>query len=281
MFTFCLFKIVGMNVKKLFFAILFLSVMMVAKAARVDTLSVQSMSMNKQVEVIVVSPEKEGTYPVLYLLHGYSGNAKTWLGIRPELTEISDREGIIFVCPDGKNSWYWDSPVDRSMRYETFVSKELVSFIDGRYPTRAKREGRAVTGLSMGGHGAMWLALRHKDVFGAAGSMSGGLDIRPFPENWEMKKQLGNMAENQDRWNSYTAINQIDRIKDGDLALIIDCGYDDFFLQVNQDFHQKLLANKIGHDFILRPGAHTEKYWNNAIDYQILFFKKFFENVQK
>ena len=184
---------------------------------------------------------------------------------------------MIVVCPDGKNSWYWDSPVDPSMRYETFVSQELLRDIDARYHTRADRSGRAITGLSMGGHGAMWLSLRHKDRFGAAGSTSGGLDIRPFPDNWEMKKALGENADNPKRWDDYAAINQIDSIANGDLALIIDCGYGDFFAEVNRNFHDKLMERGIDHDYIVRPGVHDGLYWNNSIDYQWLFFKKFFD----
>ena len=77
------------------------------QAAKVDTLSVHSDAMNKEVQVITICPDKAMAgekCPVLYLLHGYGGNAGTWLGIKPELPRIADKEGIIFVCPDGKNS---------------------------------------------------------------------------------------------------------------------------------------------------------------------------------
>lgn len=96
------------------------------------------------------------------------------------------RDSVIVVCPDGENSWYWDSPKDPSSRFETFVARELIDYVDAHYPTRGDRSGRAITGLSMGGHGGLWLSFRHKDTFGAGGSTSGGVDIRPFPENWEM-----------------------------------------------------------------------------------------------
>lgn len=246
-------------------------------AAKVDTINVRSNQMNKDVEVVVVTPSgvKSGA-PVIYLLHGYSGDARSWIGIKPDLPEIADRTGIVFVCPDGKNSWYWDSPKDPSYRYETFVAKELVQYIDHNYPVKKDRSGRAITGLSMGGHGALWLALRHKDTFGAAGSTSGGVDIRPFPNSWEMSKQLGEASGNREVWAQHTVINQIDRLKNGDLAIIIDCGYGDFFYEVNRDLHEKLLKYKIDHDFLVRPGVHNADYWRNAIDYQILFFKKFF-----
>ena len=255
------------------------------QAAQVDTLLVHSESMNKDIKVLAIRPDKamKGEQcPVIYLLHGYSDNHEKWLKVRPDLPEIADWDGIIFVCPDGGyDSWYWDSPVIPENRYETFVSKELINYVDKNLNAIPDRSKRAITGLSMGGHGAMWLAIRHLDVFGAVGSTSGGLDIRPFPNNWGMKKYIGERVENLDAWNNHTVINQLDRIKDGDLAIIIDCGVKDFFLGVNKAVHERLLEQKVNHDFILRPGGHNNTYWNNSIEYQILFFKKHFEKETK
>lgn len=211
------------------------------------------------------------------MLHGYGGNARSWVGLKPELPKIADEKGIIFVCPDGKNSWYWDSPKNQAYRYETFVASELVKYTDKNYATIPEKNGRAITGLSMGGHGALWLAIRHKEIFGAGGSTSGGVDIRPFPKNWEMNKQLGDYESDKTLWDQHTVITQVDKIKDGDLALIIDCGEQDFFLEVNKALHKVLLEKNISHDFITRPGGHNGQYWNNSIDYQILFFDKFFK----
>jgi S-formylglutathione hydrolase FrmB len=103
------------------------------------------------------------------------------------------------------------------------------------------------------------------------------MDIRPFPGSWGMKKYLGERDENLEVWNNHTVINQLDRLKDGDLAIIIDCGVDDFFFGVNKAVHERLLQQKVGHDFIARPGAHNGAYWKNSIGYQIKFFKKYFE----
>jgi len=247
-------------------------------AAQVDTVMVQSPSMNKEVQVVVVTPDvalgkKAVACPVVYLLHGFGGNAKTWINTKPELPQIADEKGIIFVCPDGKNTWYWDSPKNKDVRYETFISSELVNYIDGHYKTVAAPRGRAITGLSMGGHGALWNAIRHTDVFGAAGSTSGGVDIRPFPKNWMMPEQLGEMETNKEVWDQHTVI----KLRKDDLAMIIDCGEADFFLDVNKNLHKRLLELKIDHDFITRPGGHNGQYWNNSIDYQILFFSKFFK----
>ena len=134
----------------------------VAQAAKVDTLSVRSNAMNKNVTVLTVRPDKAvggEKCPVIYLLHGHGGNAFTWMTIKPDLPQIADREGIIFVCPDGKNSWYWDSPRNKDYRYESFVAKELVEYIDKNFATKADRSGRVITGLSMGGHGGMCIQI--------------------------------------------------------------------------------------------------------------------------
>lgn len=248
-------------------------------AAQVDTLSVRSESMRKGIKTIVVVPDvaKERACPTVYLLHGFGGNYKTWLQIKPDLPRIADRMGFVFVCPDGAGSWYWDSPRNPDVRYETFISTELVRFVDARYNTIKERSGRAITGLSMGGHGAMWNAIRHSEVFGAAGSTSGGLDIRPFPKSWEMYKQLGARDEHPDVWDTHTVINLVPGLENGRLALIVDCGYGDFFFDVNQKFHEALLERGIDHDFLVRPGEHNNTYWRNSIDYQLLFFQKYFE----
>jgi S-formylglutathione hydrolase FrmB len=129
----------------------------------------------------------------------------------------------------------------------------------------------------MGGHGALYLAFKHQDVFGAAGSMSGGVDIRPFPAGWEMSKQIGEYAQNPDFWETNTVINMLDLVQPGALALIIDCGTEDFFYQVNVNLHNELTERKIPHDFISRPGVHNSKYWANAVLYQLLFMDRFFK----
>ena len=249
------------------------------QAARVDTLQIYSKKMQRNIETLVIYPTlpvSSERIPALYLLHGYSGDAHSWYKSKPELKNMADRDHILIVCPDGENSWYWDSPTQSASQFETFVSKELVYYIDTHYPTRRDHNSRAITGLSMGGHGAFWLAIRHQDVFGACGSMSGGVDIRPFPEKWEMSKQLGKKENNQALWDSHTVMTQLNKLKNGNLAITFDCGSDDFFFTVNCKLHQELTALGIFHDFTIRPGKHNWIYWNNSIEYHWLFFKRFF-----
>jgi len=253
-----------------------------ALAGRVDTVAVESRAMHRPLKCVVITPSQYQTaaserFPVVYLLHGYSGNHRDWITKVPELTTLVDRYGVIIVCPDGANSWYIDSPLNPELRYETFMAGELPTYIDSHYRTLADRQHRAITGLSMGGHGALYLATRHRDRFAQAGSLSGGVDIRPFPNNWNIKESLGEMATHPDNWERNTVINVTDSLKNGDLRLMVECGTADFFYEVNQKLHQKLLQRGIAHDYIERPGAHTWEYWHNNVEYQLLFFRKGFD----
>jgi S-formylglutathione hydrolase FrmB len=250
-------------------------------AAEADTVSVFSSAMKKEVKTVVIKPanykKSKTKFPVLYLLHGYGGDYSQWVKIAPQLKEHADRYQLLIVCPDGgKGSWYIDSPADSTFRYDTFISRELVKYIDTHFKTNPNRQQRGITGLSMGGHGGLYLAINHRDIFGVAGSTSGGVDIRPFPNNWDLKKRLGDTSCCKMNWEKYTVINQVEKLNNGDLKLVIDCGLQDFFLEVNRNLHKKLIDLKIEHDYIERPGAHNNQYWKNSIDYQVLFFVKAF-----
>lgn len=258
-------------------------------AATVDTVVTQSKSMKKEIKAVVVKPQLyEGSakrFPVLYLLHGAGGKYSDWLlntKDKEAVKKLVDNFGIIVVCPDGGvTSWYFDSPIDPTYQYETYVSKELIDFVDGRYRTINYKTGRAITGLSMGGHGGLYLGFRHQDVYGACGSMSGGVDIRPFPENWNIAKRLGPYNQFPERWEANTVINLTHLLSPNKLAIIFDVGRNDFFYDVNVALHDKLIARNIPHDFTVRPGVHNFEYWENAIAYQMMYFSKFFEKNQK
>jgi S-formylglutathione hydrolase FrmB len=251
-----------------------------ARASVVDTVDVYSNSMKKKLKAVIIKPDNYNSsepLPVVYLLHGYSDNHAGWVTKAAGFQKAADLHHMIIVCPDGGySSWYWDSPVDAQSQYETYISKELVSFVDMQYKTIKDRKGRAITGLSMGGHGALYLALKHQDVFGAAGSMSGGVDIRPFPNNWDMAKRLGKLADQPERWEKNTVINMLHLLTPNNLSLIIDCGTEDFFYEVNENLHKQLLYRNIPHDYLTRPGGHNWPYWTNAVQYQLLFMSNYF-----
>jgi S-formylglutathione hydrolase FrmB len=268
--------------RKLIF-IFFLFIGLNTKAATVDTVLTFSKAMNKGIKAVVVKPDdytKNKKFPTVYLLHGAGGKYSDWVTNVPDkktIQKLADRYDIIIVCPDGNHtSWYFDSPIDPSYKYETYISTELVRYIDSHYATIKDRSERAITGLSMGGHGALFLAFRHQDIFGACGSMSGGVDLRPFPDNWDIAKRLGKYSDFPERWNANSVINLTYLLRPDSLAIIFDCGTSDFFYTVNKNLHEKLLELNIPHDFIVRPGAHSWVYWGNSINYQMLFFNNFF-----
>ena len=265
---------------KKFIIIIFVLSAFFGYSADIQNIRIHSVSMDKEIPAVVVLPDgysESARFPVLYLLHGYGGNQNDWINGVPDIKNYADLYNFIIVCPDGNaSSWYFDSPVDKSWQYETYIVKELTSWIDKQYRTIASREGRAITGLSMGGHGALYLAFRNSDIFGAAGSMSGGVDLRPFPLNWDIAKRLGNYAEYPENWENNTVINLVHKLTPGLLNIIIDCGVSDFFWTVNRNLHEKLLERNIPHDFISRPGGHSWEYWANSIAFQTVFFHKFF-----
>ena len=251
-------------------------------AAEVDTVLIYSVSMDKNIPAVVVKPDvysiDQKDFPVVFLLHGYSGNYLNW-SQKTDLGALSDQYELLLVCPDGGyNSWYLDSPLDASSQYETHIIGEVIPFIDSTYRTITDRKGRAITGLSMGGQGALYLAARHPDIFVAASSMSGGVDLTYSTVKWEIAQKLGSYEEYPQRWRKHSAVNMVDLFKDHSLALFIDCGVEDIFIQVNRQLHRRLLERNIPHVYIERPGGHSWEYWVNALPYHLLFFKQVFIN---
>lgn len=257
-----------------------------ANGASVDTINIYSNSMHRNVKTVVIRPasysEKNKRFPVVYLLHGAFGSYANWIIKVPHIQQLADQYNMMIVCPDGGfTSWYFDSPVDSSFRFETFVSTEVPSYIDANYKTIADRKARAITGLSMGGHGGIFLGFRHADLFGSCGSMSGALHVTVITEKYDVEKRLGDPVANKKYWNDWSALNIIEHYPKDSLNIIIDCGTEDRVLGMNKAVHEKLLKLKIPHDYTERPGEHNWAYWNNAIDYQLLYFKRHFDKDLK
>lgn len=269
---------------KKFIAILAVIILNNANAATVDTVGIYSNAMHKEFKCVVIKPsltqDETIPVPVVYLLHGYSGKYSNWIIIVPQLKDYADQYKMIIVCPDGGyGSWYFDSPLDSSFRFETYIGKEVPEYIDAHYPTIKDRKARAITGLSMGGHGGLFLGFRHADIFGACGSMSGGVDMRPFPKNWDIRYRIGDAEQYPANWKNYSVITVIEQKPKDSLAIIFDCGTEDFFYSVNKSLHEKMLQLKIAHEYIERPGTHDWAYWSNAVQYQLLFFRNYFNKA--
>lgn len=262
------------------------------KAAKVDTLDVPSAVMNKAYKAAVVLPvsyaNNKASYPVLYLLHGGSGHFNDWLNKTPDkmlVKNLADQYNLIIVMPEGETfGWYLDSPADPNNKFETYITKEVIQKIDNTYRTVRSNKGRVITGLSMGGHGAMYLSSRHPELFCAAGTMSGAMDMNytKFKVNEDFMKSLkdrflkllGTSDTSNDVFVKNSVINMVDAIKKNGMPVIIDCGVDDFLIEANRELHRRLVYGNIPHDYTERPGAHTWEYWENSLPYHLLFFHK-------
>lgn len=244
--------------------------------AKTEVREISTANIISPAKVSVVVPDDyndntSGRYPTVYLLNGHGGNHTTWPNL-VNLDSLATTLGMIFVCPDGRNSWYFDSPTNKSMQMESYIIGDLVPFIDTNYRTIPRRDRRAISGLSMGGHGALWLALRHPDIFGNAGSTSGGVDFTPWPPKWNIADFLGPENENSKRWLTHTVQYLVEKGTPVTANLIIDCGTEDFFFNVNTKLHKTLLRRNIPHTFITSPGAHTATYWKKSILPHLEFF---------
>lgn len=269
-----------------------LSLSAVTFAAKVDTLDIPSAVMKKNLRAGVVLPNSyakgKTNYPVLYLLHGGGGKFNDWLNKTPDkmlLHNLADQYNLIIVTPEGEDlSGYIDSPVQKDNQFETYITKEVIEKIDNTYRTIRDRKGRVITGLSMGGHGALYLSARHPDLYCAAGSMSGALDLSST--HWkitpEFAKQIGPRFERilgpkgatPDLYAANSVVNMADKLKANGLPLIIDCGVDDFLLEPNRELHRRLVYNQTPHDYTEHPGGHTWDYWENSLPYHVQFFSK-------
>ncbi len=280
--------------KKSLFALLLFIPLLTFAQAQVDTIEVFSSAMNKTLKAAVTTPSayqsNTKNYPVVYLLHGGSGAFSDW---HQKVTEpglvnrMAEQHDLIIVTPGvGPASYYYDSPQMDTVRYETYLIHELIPFVDKKYRTIIQKESRAITGLSMGGHGAIWLSARHPELFVAAGSMSGVMNIDT--RMWKVPEEFGNLRRTQQKamlgkelnydepeFNPFTAVGYVGQMKENGLHLILDCGVDDFLITTNRQMHQLLLENGTPHEYIERPGAHTWSYWTETLPVHMLFFDKY------
>lgn len=278
-----------MKTLKIVLFVFFVSQSNFSHAAKVDTLSIASSSMGKTINAAVVLPNSyakgKTKYPVMYLLHGAYGHFRDWLKSTPNkmtVKDLADQYNIIIVMPEGeKYSFYLDSPVNKESQFETHIIKEVIPTVDATYRTISEKKGRVITGLSMGGHGALYLSTRHPELFAAAGSMSGALDMGAMLQRDSadqvkklMEPVFGADSGKQELYDANAVLGMIDKIKANKMPLTIDIGVDDFLIESNREFHSRMVYEKIPHEYTERPGAHTWEYWENSLPYHVLFFSK-------
>jgi S-formylglutathione hydrolase FrmB len=266
-------------------------------------------------------------YPVLYLLHGYGGDETNWtrVGNLPQAADAIDLQAIV-VMPDGDDSFYanWISPLPfdeclvsrpsafgrteradtycvRGHRYEDYIVRDLVAHVEATYRAVPDRRARAIAGLSMGGFGALMLAMRHTDLFAITASHSGVVSPlyeapHPYREGEVELRQSPTLgkefpAELRDRaarvlgsdianWRAHDPSTLAAGLKPGSLAIYIDCGTEDGFKLADQARHVHEVLTKAGvpHAFELAPGGHSFALWKGRIKNSLAFtageFKK-------
>lgn len=240
---------------------------------------INSRNISKPDTVWVFTPEDyqqdpAGTYPLIYLLHGWSGTYHQWNDIM-DCQAYADRYRFIIVCPDGLyDSWYINSPVIEDSRFADFFYFELMPFVAGKY--RIQPENIFITGLSMGGYGALSLFAEKPELFKSAGSLSGVLDLTGHWNEYGINRYLGIQDQQSGKkiLEKYSVLENIDMINHAGKPIIISCGTSDPFYSINTNFRLKCEELKINATFISSPGRHDYPYWKSAIGYHFDFFSR-------
>jgi len=287
---------------------------------RVETFASEALGVAKSYYLYLPSgyEESEKRYPVIYMLHGLGGNESNWTKLM-KLTEAADGMALpaIVVMPDGDNSFYVNgaTPADytecresksedycvKSERYEDYMATDLVAHIDATYRSIASAEARAIGGLSMGGFGALMLAMRHQDVFSSVASHSGVaalLYTGPFPyvegkaefatdavAFTDGMGQFGPMFRGLfgteiQNWRDHDPAFLAPALKEGQLSIYLDCGTEDEFRLQNGASYLHEVLDKAGvtHSFTLLPGKHELSFWIDRIDDSLAFHMRHFES---
>lgn len=219
------------------------------------------------------SYDKAKKYSLIYLLHGYSGNYQSWDKLI-NCQKYADDYGFIIVCPDGfYNSWYINSPAQKDHQYSSFFFDDLFPKIKAEY--KIDENNIFISGLSMGGHGALYLFLQHPDQFKSAGSTSGVVDLRVgYSKNYKITELLGaDMAHADSLWLNFSVLKNIENDAVLRKPIIFDCGTEDKFHPANDALYRKCMDLKIPATYTSQPGGHTSTYWKANIKKHFEFFK--------
>lgn len=264
-----------------------------------ESLTVESEVLGKEVAYSVYLPagydSSVRSYPVLYLLHGFTDDETGWIQFG-EVQNIADREiqhvevaPMIIVMPDAGLTWYVNNH-DGSVKYEDFFFNEFMQHVEKKFRIRAEKQFRAVAGLSMGGYGSLLYAMKYPDKFAAAAPLSAGVSTdssiaNMSMENWNNVYGLpfGKDLEDEKRLTDHYMQNSVlNIVKNGKaeelrkVSYFIDCGDDDFLIKGNMELHAALLDKEVPHEFRVRDGGHTWTYWRNALPEVLKFVSESF-----
>ena len=273
-----------------------------AAAATLDCGAIPSKILGRPVDVCVALPpgyeaSSPKRYPTLYYLHGLFENERSWSErggeqIWEDLTSAGQLQKFLVVLPDGGKTFYVNS-FDGRERYEDFFIQELVPFIDKKYRTIPEVSARGISGTSMGGYGALHLAMDHPDVFGSASAQSAALLPRfpnPLPTEgrWGfyarvLQEPFGSPLNEAyfDKNNPLTLAEHPERFRH--LKLYFDCGdHDRYGFEAGAELLDRILTAKgFPHEFVLRPGGHGWSYLAQYMKYSLLFHSHEFREAEE
>lgn len=232
-------------------------------------------------------------YPVLYLLHGYSDNETAWVqfGNIDQTADIAIASGeitpMIIVMPDGDLDWYINDNTGKIRWMDMFI-QEFIPFIDKEYRTRASSEFRAISGLSMGGYGALIHTIKNPSVFSTCAVLSAAVwtekeiieeKIDDYKNPWWKKGSVGK-AKLTTHWYLNSVLeqmskSQIDSLKKNRWYLA--CGDKDFLTIGNAQLHILMTERKINHEYRVFAGEHNWQFWRTHIIDVLKFVTKSFD----
>jgi S-formylglutathione hydrolase FrmB len=219
----------------------------------------------------VLLPDKgEPPFAAFYLLHGLSDDYTIWL--RQTRIEMYAREWpFIVVMPDGYRSMYTRN--EEGPDYAKHFAEELTGFVERNFPAAASRSARCIGGLSMGGYGALRLALGYPQKFGSAHSHSGalmhGAKRYTKPADGEMRRIFGRQPAGSD--HDLLRLARRARAAGRLPKILVDCGTEDFLLEDNRRFHAELTRAGIPHMYKEFAGSHNWDYWDLHIREALAF----------
>jgi len=235
----------------------------------------QNNALEKMTSFMAIVPDSgPGPFPVFYLLHGLSDDHTAW-------TRWSNIDAyvrglpLIVVMPNGERGFYTDSLSNPKAAFETNLIRDIIGFVDRTFQTIPTREGRVIAGLSMGGYGAVKLALKYPGLFCAAVSHSGavGFGGRSFSANDDWGREWGAVLGESPTGGPNDIFALAETVDHAKLpALRIDCGTGDFLIEENRALHAHLTALGIAHEYEEHPGEHNWVYWQKHILDTIKFF---------
>jgi S-formylglutathione hydrolase FrmB len=249
--------------------------------ARGECLAVPSRILGRAVAYCVILPPGYGEdgnrrYPVLYYFHGLGDNEQMFVrsggfNLIEELWDRHELADFIIVTPAGYASFFMNSH-DGQFRYEDFFLQEFMPSIEKRYRIAARRESRGIGGISMGGYGALRMALLHPQLFGSVSAHSAALmeripavSVGNSPESGRLQI-LGNVfGSPPDRmfWDRNNPLNIARTAELAGMKIYFDCGsQDDYGFEAGaQALHNVLVSRRIAHEFHLYPGGHNWSYF--------------------